>query len=77
LQVAGAEQELRLEAMGEEQKTLVLSLAEAAFTGPFKLQVKVTETANGASMTTRVLEFLGPDPRLKSDVPLNPRDFVQ
>ncbi len=77
LQVTGAEEALRLEAMGEEQKTLVLSLPEAGFSGPFKLQVKVTETASGASMTTRVMEFLGPDPRLKSDVPLNPRDFVQ
>jgi cytochrome c oxidase accessory protein FixG len=77
LQVTGAEQALELAAMGEEQKTLVLSLPEAAFAGPFKLQVKVTETATGASMTTRVMEFLGPDPRLKSDVPLNPRDFVQ
>jgi hypothetical protein len=77
LQVTGAEEALRLEAMGEEQKTLVLSLPEAGFSGPFKLQVKVTETASGASMMTRVMEFLGPDPRLKSDVPLNPRDFVQ
>jgi len=77
LQVAGADRELYLEPMGEEQKALVLSLPEAAFKGSFKLQVKVTEIASGASMTTRVMEFLGPDPRLKSDVPLNPRDFVQ
>lgn len=77
LKVTGSQLELTLPPMGEEQKTLVLSLPETAFSGTFKVQVKVTETHTGASMTTRVMEFLGPDPRLKSHAPLNPKDFVQ
>lgn len=77
LRVAGSQLSLDLPAMGEEQKTLVLSLPESDFTGSFKLRVKVTETATGASMTTRVMEFLGPDPRLKSHAPLDPKDFIQ
>ena len=77
LQVTGLQSALELPAMGEEQKAIVLSLPEAAYNGPFKLQIKVTESGTGASMTTRVMEFLGPDPRLKSNAPLNPKDFIQ
>jgi cytochrome c oxidase accessory protein FixG len=77
LSVAGFVETLQLPALGEEQKTLVLSLPEAAFKAPFKLQVKVTDTIHGDSVTTRVMEFLGPDSRLKSNTPLNAKDFVQ
>jgi cytochrome c oxidase accessory protein FixG len=77
LQVTGLTETLTLDPLGEEQKTLVLSLPENAFKKAFKLQVKVTDTERGDAVTTRVIEFLGPDPRLKSDVPLDPKDYLQ
>lgn len=77
MKVTGNEQTLNLPPMGEEQKTIVIALPEKLFASPLKLQVKVTDTVRGDSMTTRVMEFLGPDPRLKSDAPLNAKDFVQ
>lgn len=77
LRVGGVADDLKLPAFGEDQKTLVLSLAEKEFKGPFKVKVKVTETQNGDTTETRELEFLGPDPRLKSNQPLNAKDFIQ
>ncbi|MEN3943671.1 cytochrome c oxidase accessory protein CcoG [Prosthecobacter sp. SYSU 5D2] len=77
LSISGLTETLSLAPLGEEQKTLVLSLPEAAFTQPFKLQVNVTDTTRGDTVTTRVMEFLGPDTRLKSNEPLDPKDFVQ
>ncbi|MEQ1749217.1 MAG: 4Fe-4S dicluster domain-containing protein [Prosthecobacter sp.] len=77
LSVAGFVETLQLPPLGEEQKTLVLSLPEASFKAPFKLQVKVTDAIHGDSVTTRVMEFLGPDSSLKSNAPLNAKDFIQ
>ena len=77
LSITGLTETLTLGPLGEEQKTLVLSLPEASFTQPFKLQVQVTDTTRGDTVTTRVMEFLGPDSHLKSDAPLNPKDFIQ
>jgi cytochrome c oxidase accessory protein FixG len=75
--VAGFTETLQLGPLGEEQKTLVLSLPETEFKGPFKLQVKVTDSERGDSMTTRVMEFLGPDAKQQSNTPLNAKDFIQ
>ncbi len=77
LQVTGLAETLHLPPLAEDQKTLVLAVPETGYQGSFKLQVKVTDTERGDSMTTRVMEFLGPDPRLKSDAPLNPKDYIQ
>ncbi len=77
LKATGLDQLLEVAPMGEEQKTLVLSLPEKAFEKSFRLQVKVTDTRRGDSMTTRVMEFLGPDPRLRSNAPLDPKAFLQ
>ena len=77
LKATGLDQLLEVAPMGEEQKTLVLSLPEKAFEKSFRLQVKVTDTRRGDSMTTRFMEFLGPDPRLRSNAPLDPKAFLQ
>ncbi|SKA77461.1 cytochrome c oxidase accessory protein FixG [Prosthecobacter debontii] len=77
LSVTGLDEELHLAPLAEDQKTLVLSLPESAFQRSFKLHVKVTDLDRSDSAETRQMEFLGPDPRLKSDAPLNPKDFVQ
>lgn len=75
--VTGNEQVLDLAPMGEEQKTIVVAMPESAYTAPKKLQIKVTDPERGDSVTTRVMEFLGPDPRTKSNAPLDPKNFVQ
>jgi hypothetical protein len=77
LQASGLDQALQVAPMGEEQKTLVLSLPEAAFQKSFRLRVKVTDADRGDSMMTRVMEFLGPDPRLRTHAPLDPKAFLQ
>ena len=77
MKVTGIEQTLTLPAMGEEQKTIVLALPEKSYTAPLKVRVKVTDTSRGDNMTTRVMEFIGPDPRLKTNAPLNAKDYVQ
>lgn len=76
LQASGLNELLQLPPLGEDQKTLVLSLPEPAFSGPFRLRVKVQDTASGSSSQTSELEFLGPDPRLK-DIPLHVEDYLQ
>lgn len=77
LHVTGLTEELHLGPLVEDQKTLVTSLPEAAFKSPFKFRVKVTDLDRGTTAETRQMEFLGPDPKLKSDAPLNPKDFIQ
>jgi hypothetical protein len=37
----------------------------------------VTDLESGSSSLTRAMELLGPDPRLKTNVPLNAKDFIQ
>ncbi|HYF35372.1 MAG TPA: 4Fe-4S dicluster domain-containing protein [Prosthecobacter sp.] len=73
LHAAGLDRELYMAPLAEEQKPLVLTLPAAAFIGPFPLRVKATDTQRGDSSLTGILEFLGPDPRLKDNEPLNPK----
>ena len=77
ISIMGNAQTLQLAPMGEEQKTIVLSMPETSYTGPKKMQIKVTDVERGDTVTTRVMEFLGPDPRTKSNAPLDPKNFVQ
>jgi cytochrome c oxidase accessory protein FixG len=77
ISIMGNAQTLQLAPMGEEQKTIVLSMPEASYTGPKKMQIKVTDVERGDTVTTRVMEFLGPDPRTKSNAPLDPKNFIQ
>ncbi|MDZ4288691.1 MAG: cytochrome c oxidase accessory protein CcoG [Prosthecobacter sp.] len=77
LRSTGLDQEMHLAPFAEEQKTLVLTLPEATYDRPFPVQIKVINTRRGDASMTRVMEFLGPDPRLKNDVPLNPKDFIR
>jgi cytochrome c oxidase accessory protein FixG len=77
LSVSGFVETLKLPALGEDQKTLVLSMPQEAFKSPFKLRVKVTDELHGDAVTTRFMEFLGPDSNSKSNAPLNAKDFIQ
>jgi polyferredoxin len=77
LRSTGLDEEMHLAPFAEEQKTLVLALPAAVYDKPFPVQVKVTNTQRGDTSTTRTMEFLGPDPKLENDVPLNPKDFIR
>jgi hypothetical protein len=77
IRITGNAQTLQLPPMGEEQKSIVLSMPETSYTGPKKMQIKVTDVDRGDIGTTRVMEFLGPDPRTQSNAPLDPKNFVQ
>jgi cytochrome c oxidase accessory protein FixG len=77
IRITGNAQTLQLPPMGEEQKSIVLSMPETSYTGPKKMQNKVTDVDRGDIGTTRVMEFLGPDPRTQSNAPLDPKNFVQ
>lgn len=77
LSITGLAEELHLPPLAEEQKTLVISLPENAFQKSFKLRVQVTDLEHGDTVETRQMEFLGPDPRLKSHEPLDPKDYLQ
>lgn len=76
LKVVGADQATILGPMAEDLKTLVVTLPQAAYTGPVKFRVKVTETGSGVSQETRVMEYLGPDPRAASAAGLEAKDFI-
>lgn len=77
MQITGNEKNLQLGPMGEEQQTIVLSLPASVAVRPRELKIKVTDVVRGDSVTTRTLDFLGPDPRLTSNVPFDPKDYLQ
>lgn len=75
LKAADAGQKITLQAMGEELKTLVVTLPKAEYKGPVKFQVKVTDVVHGGSVETRVMEYLGPDVAVPAAT-LNVKDFI-
>jgi cytochrome c oxidase accessory protein FixG len=77
LTAAGLDHDFQLAPLAEEQKALVLTLPESGFAGPFHFRVRVTDLQRGDSSLTGKMEFLGPDPRLNNDEPLDPQDFIQ
>lgn len=77
LKVAGHEDAFDLPAQGEELKSLVLTLPQAAYTGPSKMQVRVTEVSTGRSVITMPIEFVGPDPRAQNHDYLDPAQYLQ
>lgn len=77
LQMTGVDQTITLPPMGEDLKTLVLTLPQPEYQRQFKFRVKVTDVARGDSMETRVMEYLGPDPQAAPAASLNARDFIR
>lgn len=77
LQMTGVDQTMTLPPMGEDLKTLVLTLPQPEYRRQFKFRVKVTDEARGDSMETRVMEYLGPDPQAAPAASLNARDFIR
>ena len=60
---SGFEQALEVPGMGEIVQPLILQQSRGAYSGPFKLDVRVQD-AGGKYTLTRAVEFLGPDARL-------------
>jgi len=77
LKIIGVAQTITLPPMGEDLKTLVLTLPRADFKEHFKFRLKVTDTALGHSNDTRVMEYLGPDLDHAPAATLNAKDFIR
>ena len=77
LKIIGVAQTITLPPMGEDLKTLVLTLPQADFKEHFKFRLKVTDTALGHSNDTRVMEYLGPDLDHAPAATLNAKDFIR
>jgi polyferredoxin len=76
LKIVGVDQTITLPAMGEDLKTIVLTLPQADYKKHFKFRIKVTDAARGDSNETRVMEYLGPDPKAAPAAALNAKDFI-
>ena len=76
LQIIGVDQTINLPAMGEDQKTIVLTLPQADYKERSKFTIKVTDIARGDTSETRVMEYLGPDPKAAPAAQLNAKDFI-
>ncbi len=74
---AGADAPVTIAAQAEDLKPLMISLPEAGYREPFKLSIRVTDTKDGKTYTTKPFEFTGPDPRLKSNDYLEPKQYLQ
>ena len=61
LSVSGMEESVRLEPQKETQKTLMFSINQADYHGPFKFHIEA-RPENGGDVIRKDIEFLGPDP---------------
>lgn len=77
LAAAGADAPITIAAQGDELKPLMITLPEKSFTAPFKLSIAITDTKDGKTYHTKPFEFAGPDPTLKSNDYLDPRQYLQ
>lgn len=77
LKIIGVAQTITLPPMGEDLKTLVLTLPQADYREHFRFRIKVTDTALGDSNDTRVMEYLGPDLDHAPAATLDAKDFIR
>jgi hypothetical protein len=77
LTAAGADLPITIPAQGEELKPLMITMLEGNFKEPFKISVRLTDTKDGKTYTTKPFEFAGPDNRLKSNDYLDPKQYLQ
>ncbi len=74
---AGADTPVMIAAQAEELKPFMITMPEGNFKVPFKLSITVTDTQDGKIYVTQPFEFSGPDPRLKSNDYLDPKQYLQ
>jgi hypothetical protein len=77
MKVSGNDATFTLPALGEELKSLVLTMPQAKYTKPLILRVRVREVDSTHTTTTMPLEFVGPDPRLSNQDYLNASQYLQ
>ncbi|MDB6072664.1 MAG: cytochrome oxidase [Verrucomicrobiaceae bacterium] len=77
LQIAGNETLIQLAGQGEDLKSLVFTLPQAAYSRPLKMVIRITEVSTGNSLTTMPMEFVGPDPRSQNHDYLNASQYLQ
>jgi cytochrome c oxidase accessory protein FixG len=77
MKASGTETVLTLPGQTEDVRPLVLSMPVADYVKPLKMVVRITDEASGATMTTRPLEFVGPNPQLKDNGYLDPKQYLQ
>lgn len=69
--------EVALPPMGESTGLVILTMPENDFKGPFKVRLHAKEERVDAGSAAHEVEFLGPDPRLKSNDYLNPENYLK
>jgi len=74
---AGADAPITIAAQDEALKPLMITLPETAFKAPFKFSISITDTKDGKVYHTKPFEFAGPDPTLKSNDYLDPKQYLQ
>ena len=77
LKASGTETTMTLSGQKEDVRPLVLSMPVGQYSHPLKMIVRITEQESGATMTTRPLEFVGPNPKLKDNGYLDPKQYLQ
>jgi cytochrome c oxidase accessory protein FixG len=79
LKANGIDIPLSLPALGEEVRPIVLSLPQSEFEKPLKLQVFITDTADGGQGRTKTLEFTGAKAGSPSHInePFDPQKYLQ
>jgi len=77
LAIIGMDQTIDLPPMGEDLKTIVLTLPQTDYLKRYKFTIKVTDTTRGDASETRVMEYLGPDPQAAPAAKLNAKDFIR
>lgn len=77
MKASGTETTLTLPGQKEDVRPLVLSMPVDQYQHPLKMIVRITDVDSGATMTTRPLEFVGPNPKLKDNGYLDPKQYLQ
>jgi hypothetical protein len=77
MKASGTETSLTISGQKEEVRPLVLSMPADQYAKPYKMVIRITDELSGASITTRPLEFVGPNPKLKDNGYLDAKQYLQ
>jgi len=77
MKASGTETSLTISGQKEEVRPLVLSMPADKYAKPYKMVIRITDEVSGATMTTRPLEFVGPNPKLKDNGYLDAKQYLQ
>jgi hypothetical protein len=77
MKATGTETPLVLDAQAEEVRPVVLTLPLAAYDKPHKVTLQVTDTKDGKSAETRVMEFTGPAAQSLNPTSMDASKYLQ